>query len=227
MNPLHPRRQHRVSHLLASLLVSALPLLAIIPTLIWQEKQDLRRQAEYQVAEAVALMEEILEQAERASRAILPLAGRRCEDAVPELRRQATIVPFVRSTGLLRDNAIYCSSLFGAISHPKPNSTPFVGGTLRLLPGNLTTPDVPVLHFRQSGAKGDVLAAVDGRYLQLALRDASEDAPVYLIIGDRWLSAHQTGRGSPPHPTEIQAIQHSARYPLSVSTGYHMPSSHH
>lgn len=226
MNPLHPRRQHRVSHLLASLLVSALPLLAIIPTLIWQEKQDLRRQAEQQVTQAQIQLDEILDQAQQASRAILPLAGAPCADAEQELRRQATIVPFVRSTALLRDDAIYCTSLSGLISNPKPYNTPFVAGTLRLLPGNRTTPDVPVLHFRLRGEHGDALSAVDGRYLQLALQDASDEGPVYLIVGTRWLGPHKTGDGQPPHPTQIQAQRHSTRYPYSVSTGYALPAGH-
>ncbi|POZ62961.1 EAL domain-containing protein [Chromobacterium alticapitis] len=226
MNPLHPRRQHRLSHLLASLLVSALPLLAIAPTLVWQEKQDLRRQAQQQVEQAQVQVDEILDQAELAGRAILPLAGGDCAVAEPELRRQAAIVPFVRSTALMRGGAIYCTSLVGDIAHPKPYASRFAAGRLSLLPGNRTTPDVPVLHVRQAGPRGDAIAAVDGRYLQLALQDASDNAPVYLIVGQQWLGPRRTGAGRPPYPAQIQASRQSARYPYAVATGYALPGSH-
>ncbi|QEL57226.1 EAL domain-containing protein [Chromobacterium paludis] len=225
MNPLHPRRQHRLSHLLASLLVAALPLLAIAPTLLWQEKRDLAEQARRQAEQARSQLDEILDQAALASRAIQPLAGSDCASAAPELRRQATIVPFVRSTGLLRDGAIYCTSLSGAIPHPKPYSSPFVGGALRLLPGNRTTPDVPLMHFRTAGPHGDTLAAVDGRYLQLALQDASDGAPVYLIVGGQWLGPRLAGAGQPPLPAQIQIRLSSTRYPYAVATGYALPGN--
>ncbi|OHX13381.1 EAL domain-containing protein [Chromobacterium sphagni] len=225
MNPLHPRRKHRLAHLLPALLVGLLPLLTVTPTLLWQERQDLRRLARQQTQQGLELVDEILGQADLAARAILPQAGQPCGQAVYNLRRQVAVVPFVRSTALARGDAFYCTSLSGPIALPL-HSGQFVNGLLQLLPGNRITPDVPLLYYRLQGPSGDAVATIDGRYLQLALQDASNNNPVYLQIGREWLGPRKVGRGQAPQPWQIQESRRSQRYPYTVLTGYDIPPWH-
>ncbi|WP_158300976.1 cyclic diguanylate phosphodiesterase [Chromobacterium sp. ATCC 53434] len=223
MSPLHPRRQHRLSHLLPALLVALLPLLTVAPTLLWQEGQDLRRLARQQIQQGVAQVDEILDQADQASRTILPHAGQPCGQAVYSLRRQVAMVPFVRSTALARADTFYCTSLSGSISLPL-DSGGFAEGRLQLLPGNHITPNVPLLYYRLRGPRGDAIATVDGRYLQLALQDASDTSPVFLQVGAAWLGPRRVGRGPPPQAWRTVEIGRSQRYPYTLLTSYEVPS---
>ncbi|AXE29932.1 cyclic diguanylate phosphodiesterase [Chromobacterium phragmitis] len=225
MNPLQPRRRHRLSHVLFALLVAALPLAATVPTLLWQERQDLQANARQQVSQAMELVEGILDQADHAARVLLPLAGGPCEQAVYPLRRQVAVAPFVRSAALLIKDRVYCSALSGSTDWALPRRD-FVDGRIQLLAGNSVTPDVPLLYYRVNGKRGDAVAAVDGRYLQLALQDASDNDPVLLQVGGLWLGPHQVGTGQPPANWQQQVVRRSGRYPFLIRSGYDIPPWH-
>ncbi|UTH75702.1 EAL domain-containing protein [Chromobacterium sp. IIBBL 290-4] len=220
MNPLQLRRQHRLSHLSLAALVSLLPLALIVPSLLWQERADQYRQTVRQTDMAQQRLDTILDQAERASLAILPYAGRPCGEASYPLRHQAAVVPFVRTAALIRDDVIYCSSLEGALSMPLPKRE-FIDGRLQLLPGNVVTPKIPLLLYRRDGAHVGALAVIDGQYLQMALQDASVSGPLYLQVGDIWLGPQQqVGQGRPPQSGRVVLKRPSARYPYTVWTSY-------
>ncbi|WP_047257852.1 EAL domain-containing protein [Chromobacterium subtsugae] len=225
MNPLHPRRQHRLSHQLLALLVCLTPLLTAAPALVWQEQQDLRQTAQQQTRHGVAMVDDILDEAARATRAILPLAGGACADAEYALRRQTAASPFVRSLSLARGDLMYCTSVSGQVAIAMPQRD-FTDKRLNLTHGNKITPGVPLLYYRLQGAGGDAMATVDGRYLQLALQDASDSNPVFMQIGDEWIGPRRAGDGQAPLAWRFRATAHSSVYPYSVVTGYDMPPWH-
>ncbi|MCD5328374.1 EAL domain-containing protein [Chromobacterium piscinae] len=225
MNPLQPRRRHRLSHLMFALLVAALPFAATVPALLWQERQDLQASVRQQVDQGLQLVDGILDQADEAARILLPLAGGSCDKAVYSLRRQVAVAPFVRSTVLLDGDNVYCSSLSGSTRWAMP-ARGFVQGRMQLLSGNAVTPDVPLLYYRLNRGGDAAVATVDGRYLQLALQDVSDRILVFLQVGDHWLGPRRYGEGTMPARGQVEEIRHSSRYPFTVRSSYDVPAWH-
>ncbi|MCP1292175.1 EAL domain-containing protein [Chromobacterium sp. S0633] len=222
MNSLQLRRHHRLSHLLFALLVTVLPLAATAPALLWQERQDLQTLVQHQVEQGLGLVEGILGQADEAARILLPLAGGPCGKVVYPLRRQVAITPFIRSTMLLTGNNVYCSSLSGRVHWAMPERG-FVQGRMQLLPGNAITPNVSLLYYRLHRGTDAAVVTVDGRYLQLALQDASDSIQVILQVGEQWLGPHRDGKAPPPVDGQMVEVRHSSRYPFTVSSSYDLP----
>ncbi|WP_043613319.1 EAL domain-containing protein [Chromobacterium violaceum] len=225
MNPLQPRRRHRLSHLLFALLVAALPFAATAPALLWQERQDLSASVRQQLDQGLELVDGILDQADEAARVLLPLAGGPCDKAVYPLRRQVAVAPFVRSAVLLDGDTVYCSSLSGSTSWAMP-ARDFVQGRMQLLSGNAVTPNVPLLYYRLHRGGDAAVTAVDGRYLQLALQDASDTIPVFLQVGEHWLGPRRNGAGQAPAPGQVAELRRSSRYPFTVRANYDLPPWH-
>src|SRR5690606_2714173 len=103
----------------------------------------------------------MLDNTAQAARELVPLAGQSCNEIKLALREQVTRRPFVRSTNLVRDNNIYCSSLFGEYQE-KIIAGAYTEGKLLLMKGNLVTPDTAVLVYRLSEGKQGALSTLDG-----------------------------------------------------------------
>ena len=158
--PLKTKARQRRMRVAVTLLSGLLPILLGFAILHMQAERVLRHSTEHTAEEALRQFELMLDNTAQAARELLPLAGQSCIDVNLALREQVTKRPFVRSTNLLWDDTIYCSSLFGDY-HEKIASGDFANGQLLLMKGNPVTPDTALLVYRISDGKRGAMSTLD------------------------------------------------------------------
>lgn len=218
--PLTSKQSSRPDVLLLPWLVGLLPILLGLAVLYWQAERSLRQEAQHTAGEALAQFELMLDNVSQAARELQPQAGTPCELVTHDLRDQVTRRPFVRSTNLISNGSLYCSSLFGlAVESVDPHR--YVDGMLRLMPGNPVTPDRALLVYRLDDGRRGALSTVDGYHLANALRLIGRGTGLVLQVGPAWMSADGKVHSSTPPQFDIAApLTRSERYPFAIHSGY-------
>lgn len=145
-------RRKRSTRIAVTILSGVLPVLLGFAILYMQAGRALKQSTEQTADEALRQFNLMLDNTAEAARVLLPLAGDSCIDAKLALREQVTRRPFVRSTNLVWDNNLYCSSLFGDYQE-KVNPGDYTQGQLWLMNGNPVTPNTALLVYRLSDEK--------------------------------------------------------------------------
>lgn len=219
--PLTPRpRRKRSTRVVVTLLSGLLPILLGSVILYIQADRTLQQSARETAEQALRQFDLMLDNTAEAARILLPLAGQDCEEVKLALREQVTRRPFVRSTNLVWDTNLYCSSLFGQFTEAV-NAGNYHQGKLWLMNGNPVTPNTALLVYRLSDGRGGALTTLDGYHLSNILRLIGRQTLLMLQVGDNWLSAdgkvHQ--EPLPALPVAHDVLQ-SVRYGFSVAAGF-------
>ncbi|MGL6246526.1 EAL domain-containing protein [Pseudomonas sp.] len=213
-------RRKRGKRMFLTLLSGLLPVLLGVVILYMQAERALQQSTELTAEEAVRQFELMLDNTSQAARELLPLAGQPCNDVKLALREQVTRRPFVRSTNLVWDNNIYCSSLFGDVQEKTSNGD-YSKGQLLLMKGNPVTPDSALLVYRLGEGKHGAMSTLDGYHLSNVLRMIGRKTVLLLQVGPSWLSAdgafHQ---GVPPASPVASNELTSSRYAFKVAAGF-------
>lgn len=219
----------RISRLLLIGIAALLPVAVTTPIVYWQESTRLRQQATRQTALAETTLDLILDYASQAADTVAPLTNQPCTQIVQALRKQVTIVPFIRSLTLERGGILYCSSLFGVyhrqISSPvksRPETE------LHLKSGNELTPGRPLIIYRKQSGPTAIYIAIDGLHLQFSLDMASDYNPVYMRVGPLWIGPDHAVHPTPSPPFDLLTIQRtSSRYPYTLVSGFNRRDLYH
>ncbi len=125
-----------------------------------------------------------------AANAATPLLGKGCDDNVlTEIRTLVATIPDVRTVNLVEGNEIYCTSVFGGRNF-RINTADYTNGKLLLLNSNTMTPSRSLIIYRNPVQNGNsVLAGIDGYYLYNILYLLENETPLYLIVGNKAMSA--------------------------------------
>ena len=157
--------------------------------MMYSLKMDLHTRIE----QAIESTDITLSHAEKVASMAEPFLGKNCDETVlTGLRTIVATVPDVRTVNLANDDEIYCTSVFGGqnIKHT------WEGGPenhLLLMGGNKVTPTRSLLVYRSGGHNGfDVLIGIDGYYLYNILHILHDGPPLYLNVGNRFMT--QDGR---------------------------------
>ncbi|MCY1399144.1 Cyclic di-GMP phosphodiesterase YahA [compost metagenome] len=224
--PLTLKRTRRsVMRKFLPLLVGSLPVLLGVLIVHWQAEHDLQLEARRTATQAIAQFDLMLDNVALSAQTLLPLAGSDCEQAQMALREEVVRRPYVRSTNLLLNDMMYCSSLFGSYTWPVEPAN-YVDGKLWLQEGNPVTPGQALLTYRLVDGNRGAVATLDGYHLANALRMIGGQTFLAMQVGPSWLSPD--GRvHSLPLPTFAVAPTQlaSTRYAFTVHTGYpqHQP----
>jgi len=212
---------HKRSTRVAVTLVSGLlPVVFGAAILYMQAQRTLQQNSEQTASEALRQIELMLDNTAQAARELLPLAGQNCDDVKLALREQVTRRPFVRSTNLVLDNDLYCSSLFGDFKEAV-NPGDYTQGALLLMNGNPVTPNTALLVYRISEGNKGAMATLDGYHLINVLRLIGRKTLLRLQVGADWLAADGSFHESPPPPLPVaQSYLTSQRYPFSIEAGF-------
>ncbi|MDR9753671.1 EAL domain-containing protein [Pseudomonas sp. SZMC_28357] len=214
-----PRRSRNI-RIILTVICGLLPILLGLAILHMQAQRALQQSSRQTAAEALKQFELMLDSTAAAARELLPLSGRRCSEVQLALREQVTRRPFVRSTNLVWDNNLYCSSLFGDYREAV-NPGDYAGGQLWLMNGNPVTPDTALLVYRLSEGRLGALTTLDGYHLSNMLRLIGRETLLALRVGDHWLSADgKVHAGEPPHLPVAPTRLTSQRYRFVVESGY-------
>ena len=213
-------RRKRSTRIAVTILSGALPMLLGGAILYMQAGRALEQNAEQTADEALRQFNLMLDNTAEAARVLLPLAGNRCEDAKLALREQVTRRPFVRSTNLVWDNNLYCSSLFGDYQEAV-NAGDYAHGQLWLMDGNPVTPNTALLVYRLSDDKKGALTTLDGYHLSNVLRLIGRQTLLLLQVGNHWLSSDgKVHSGALPALPVAQSTRVSERYAFTVVAGF-------
>lgn len=213
-------RRRLVPRLVFALSMAVLPLALGSSIIYWQALRTLSAEARTASNEALHLFDLMLGNAEGAARVALSQKGKPCSDSTLVLREQVAVVPFVRTVNLTRDDAIYCTSLFGDFKAPLYGSD-YVDGRLRLMAGNPVTPHVAVLILRRVEGEYGALASIDGRYLSNTLQLVDQRSDLRLQVGGVWMDEDGHVHAGAPDPLPIGHIRLvSERYPYAVIGGF-------
>ncbi|MGB5827977.1 MAG: CSS-motif domain-containing protein, partial [Pseudomonas mandelii] len=180
--PLNAKPHKRGKRMAVTVLSGVLPVLLGVVILYMQAERALKQSTELTAEEAIRQFELMLDNTAQAARELLPLAGQTCDNVKLALREQVTRRPFVRSTNLVWDNNLYCSSLFGD-SRETVNPDDYTQGKLWLMNGNPVTPDTALLVYRLSEGDRGALTTLDGYHLSNVLRMIGRKTRLVLEVG--------------------------------------------
>ncbi|MHC8400848.1 EAL domain-containing protein [Pseudomonas sp. MDT1-17] len=213
-------RRKRSVRIAVTLLSGLLPVLLGFAILYMQAERALKHSTEQTAEEAIHQFELMLDNTAQAAHELLPLAGQHCNDVKLALREQVTRRPFVRSTSLVQDNTLYCSSLFGDYQETV-NPGDYTQGKLWLMNGNPVTPNTALLVYRLSEGKQGALTTLDGYHLSNVLRLIGRKTVLLLQVGPDWLSADgKVHEGALPALPVAQSTLTSSRYAFTVAAGF-------
>ncbi|SEN20499.1 EAL domain, c-di-GMP-specific phosphodiesterase class I (or its enzymatically inactive variant) [Pseudomonas sp. ok272] len=216
---LKPRRKPAVRNAI-TLLAGLVPMLLGTVILYLQAEHTLKQSTRQTAEEAVRQFDLMLDNTALAAQELLPLAGQPCAEVKLALREQVTRRPFVRSTNLVLNNNLYCSSLFGEFEE-QVNPGDYTQGKLWLMNGNPVTPNTALLVYRLSEGERGVLSTLDGYHLSNVLRLIGRKTLLLLQVGPNWLSADGTvHEGRLPAMPVAQNTLESSRYAFEVEAGF-------
>lgn len=145
------------------------------------------------VDQAIQSTDITLSHAKKAASMAEPLLGKNCDETVlTGLRTIVATIPDVRTVNLANGDEIYCTSVFGGQNFINT----WEGGLdnhLLLMGGNKVTPTRSLLVYRSSGRNGyAAMTGIDGYYLYKILQILHDGPPLYLHVGNRFMT--QDGR---------------------------------
>ena len=213
-------RRNRSKRIAVTLLSGLAPMVLGAAILSMQAERALQHSSGVTAEEAIRQFDLMLDNTAQAAQVLLPLAGQPCDDVKLALREQVTRRPFVRSTNLVWDTTLYCSSLFGDYQE-KVNPGDYTQGKLWLMNGNPVTPDTALLVYRLNDGNRGALTTLDGYHLSNVLRLIGRKTQLLLQVGPDWLSAdgkvHET---APPALPVAESKLTSSRYAFTVAAGF-------
>ncbi|MDI2590295.1 EAL domain-containing protein [Pseudomonas sp. N3-W] len=213
-------RRSRRMRIVVTVLCGVIPIVLGLVILCLQAERALHISTQRTAEEARRQFDLMLDNTAQAARELLPLAGESCSEAKLALREQTTRRPFVRSTNLVWDNNLYCSSLFGDYQE-KVNPGDYTQGELWLMNGNPVTPDTALLVYRLSAGKQGALTTLNGYHLSNMLSLIGHETILLLQVGNRWLSADgKVQEGALPDLPEAQNTLTSSHYAFTVKAGF-------
>lgn len=213
-------RRKPAARIAITLISGVFPVLLGFAILHLQAERMLEQSTQQTAEEAIRQFDLMLDNTALAAQQLLPLSGQPCADVKLALREQVTRRPFVRSTNLVWDNNLYCSSLFGDFQE-KVNPGDYTQGMLWLMNGNPVTPNTALLVYRLSEGKQGALTTLDGYHLSNVLRLIGRKTLLLLQVGPNWLSADgRVHDGTlPPLPVARTNLV-SGRYSFEVEAGF-------
>lgn len=218
--PFKASTHKRSTRVVVTLISGLLPVVFGAFILYMQAQRTLQTNSEQTATEALRQIELMLDNTAQAARELLPLAGQNCNDVKLALREQVTRRPFVRSTNLVLDNDLYCSSLFGDFKEAV-NPGDYTQGALLLMNGNPVTPNTALLVYRVSEGNKGAMATLDGYHLVNVLRLIGRRTLLRLQVGPDWLEADGSFHETPPPPLPVaQSYLTSQRFPFSIEAGF-------
>lgn len=213
-----PGANHR--RLFAGAMVGIVTILLGGAGVAWHAHSALQKDAGRDASKVLKHIEFMLRNAQGTAHAAAELTTLDCEAALPRMRELVQATLYVRSVNLLdSSNNLYCSSLLGPTTEPIDVSK-YAEGQLRLLHGNLITPNSPLLVYRYATPTGGALAAVDGRHVIDLVALTSANALMQV-----WIGAEQLGTQRPGSNTSIKdgiapAWAVSSAFPVKVYAAF-------
>lgn len=217
--------RRRIAAILVTLFAAALPFLLVLPIVLHEAQRQLAGEASVTAGVLRRQLENILLRAQDVTQRLIPTLDRPCGEVLTRLHQTGALQPYFRSLLLVRDDIVYCSSIYGMPNAPlialSPQEHVPQGMYVTPVSGTLLLPDRPAVMVSQGVREGlGVVAFLDAQYLYdlklAAARDGAYD--VDILLGQRdvpLLDAGERQRSArTPGPDTQQSV--SAMFPVQV-----------
>lgn len=156
-----------------------------------QMQNNLQKNMRTRLNKAVTILDKVLTEASQVSRNAEKFMGRECTDEVLTiLRGIVAIHPYIRSVGIVKDHAFYCSTIIGNRYFPLKLAA-YTKQNLILLKGNQLTPYGSLIVYNTQDTQGNaVRVTINGFYFFTVLKNISMDTPLQLQIGELILDSN-------------------------------------
>lgn len=162
----------------------------------------------------------ILKEAHHASQMAMQLAEHECDvEEQYRLGTEAALQPHLRTIVILKNDAVWCSSLPGN-RVLLVNSSMLPETTLLLLPSGSTVNGLPVLIYQTHHAGSRVMVSISDSHVRDALDMPLNGVKYSLRVGNRLLGLSGDVATAAPSNNEILAVK-ASDYPFSVE--FHSP----
>lgn len=217
--------RRRIAAILVTLSAAALPLLLVLPVVLHESQRQLAGEAAVTAGVLRRQLENILLRAEDVTQRLAPTLRRPCEEVLALLRQLGSLQPYFRSLLLVRDDIVYCSSVYGMPNAPlialSPQEHVPKGMYVTPVAGTLLVPDRPAVMVSRGLRDGTgVVAFLDAQYLYdlklAAARNGVYDVDILLgPHGIPLLDAGERQRGPRPARPDTQQSA-STMFPVQV-----------
>ncbi|WP_164897284.1 CSS-motif domain-containing protein [Pseudomonas alkylphenolica] len=205
---------------MVTLLIGLAPVVCGLLVLSFQVDRKQQETIEVTSREAIYSIDRTIQSLHETTSHALWLAGRPCEEVLPELRHEVVKQPNVRSLALEQQGNIFCSTLYGATDITFGQGD-FINGRLRVDPGSPATPGSAILLYRLQSAPHGAIAVANLKILQDELLGFQNAVVLTLQFGERYVWA--TGHGDwmqLPNQEENTLKLDSERFGYTVHAGY-------
>lgn len=216
----HSHAGRSLIEFMVTLLIGLAPVVCGLLVLSFQVDRKQEETIAVTSREAVYSIDRVIQSLHESSSQALWLAGKPCEDVLPELRHQVIRQPNVRSLALEQQGNVFCSTLYGATDIDFGQGD-YVNGRLRVDPGSQATPGAAILLYRLQSAPHGAIAVANLKVLQDELLGFQNAVVLTLQFGERYVWA--TGQGDwrqLPDQGENTLKLDSERFGYTVHAGY-------
>ncbi|MGM3160086.1 EAL domain-containing protein [Dickeya undicola] len=201
-------------------LIAVLTFLAMFAVSLWaiyyQDYSTERQNAYINAERAVKNIEDILNEAKDAVDDSKPLLAQFCTpDVIRRLNMIAAIASHLRTVSLVKNDVVYCSSLYGVDNRPAALGR-FHMRELALLAGNSVTPERTLIMYLGTTADGSVGVAIHGQHLTNVLDLLSKRRDLYLLVGNTWISRDNKVSTFNPEDSHNFVFIPSSHYHFSI-----------
>lgn len=186
---------------------------------LWQTIIEMKEDANVRLLHARTMLDNALDSAYQGAIAAKDTLDKPC-DQVSGMLDKLALAPDIRSISLVQGDTVYCNSFFGTI-RVRTDINSYTGGRLKLMNGDLVTPDKPFIILREPVGKNSILVLLDGHYPLYILQMLSDNSPLSLAVGQYQWSHAQPFADKPypsASPNHIEVA--STRYPFRIITQY-------
>ncbi|MEL6116330.1 EAL domain-containing protein [Photobacterium sp. SP02] len=142
---------------------------------------------------ASALFQNTIDEAHTAINKAIPLLGAACTPATAEeLKRISVLSPNIRTINLVKDDYIYCSSLFNRTLNKNADTHISVNNRLFLATHNYFNPNEKILFLRSNVGDRYAIASIDVHYITKTLKTIGQKIPLTITLNNQQKVTYNT-----------------------------------
>ncbi|HTJ92224.1 MAG TPA: EAL domain-containing protein [Pararobbsia sp.] len=212
---------HR-SRLVLMLVVTTATVAAFVMLAVWQARDEIAERRADVARDVITSVEAMIDRVAAEHSRVMSLVGMPCDAARVRLAATNAFIPYIRSSGLVKNGVIYCvssygpttvhlDSYFGEVARERP--------AYRLIAGTVAQPTRPTLLVFFPSPSADplgsgVLFYIDGAYLADVLREDTRFGMDRIALRNAHSALTLDGLGT--NDLGEPATAASARFPLDV-----------
>ncbi|MBV7263624.1 cyclic diguanylate phosphodiesterase [Photobacterium sp. WH24] len=142
---------------------------------------------------ASALLQNTMDEAHIAVNKATPLLGAACTPATAEeLKRISVLSPNIRTINLVKDDYVYCSSLFSRTLKKNANTHISIDNRLFLATHNYFNPNENILFLSSKAGDRYAIASIDVHYIKKTLKTIGQKIPLTVTLNNQQRVTYNT-----------------------------------